>query len=392
MGVMIMKKDVFRRTGDVVLFIVIMGFVLPIMLMGMLYVWFGGLPFLLPLVLVLYVSLGVLLAMALFDKNKHKKIIYRIITGVVVLSLIPAIPGIYDKTRPVVRDGYVDTSSYAPFHEHSQVVTLKEPSTLKIEDHLPIIDGATALYPVYSAFARAVYPEKEYYQHDSEVMSNRTGEAYENLINGRADIIFVLAPSEQQLAKAERLGKELKLTPIAKEAFVFFVNAKNPVKNLTVDEIKGIYTGDITNWKEVGGKNKDIRAFQRPQDSGSQTALQHFMGDVPIMDPPVEDIASLMGTIIDQVSDYKNYSNAIGYTFRYYSTEMTNNNSIRLLAVDGVEPTKETIRSGEYPITNELYAVTAGSDNPHVAEFIDWILSEQGQEIVEKTGYVSIIE
>lgn len=162
------------------------------------------------------------------------------------------------------------------------------------------------------------------------------------------------------------------------------------MKSLTEDEIKEIYAGDITNWKEVGGKNKDIRAFQRPQDSGSQTALQHFMGDRPIMDPPVEDIASLMGTIIDQVSDYKNYNNAMGYTFRYYSTEMTNNNSIRLLAVNGVEPTKDTVRSGEYPITNELYAVTAGSDNPHVDAFIDWILSEQGQEIVEKTGYVSI--
>ena len=217
-----MEKDIFRRTGDVVLFIVIMGFALPIALIGFLYVWFGGYPFLLSLVLVLYVSLGVLLAMALFDKHKHKKIIYRMVMGAIILSLIPAIPGIYDKTRPVVRDGYVDTSSYAPFHEHSQVVTLQEPSTLKIEENLPVIDGATALYPIYSAFARAVYPEKEYYEHNSEVMSNRTGEAYENLMNGRADIIFVLAPSEQQLAKAKRLGKELKLTPIGKEAFVFF--------------------------------------------------------------------------------------------------------------------------------------------------------------------------
>lgn len=388
-GGSVVAKDLFRRTGDVIMYIVIMGFLLPAVLIAALYVWLGGWTFLLPFVLVLYISVGIVLVMTLFNKKKHKKIIYRMIIGVIALSLIVAIPGIYEKTRPVVQDGYVDTSSYAPFHELSQVVTLKEPSTLKIKDNLPIIDGATALYPVYSAFARAVYPEKEYEQHNSEVMSNRTGEAYENLINGRADIIFVVAPSEQQLAKAERLGKELKLTPIGKEAFVFFVNDKNPVQSLTVDEIKGIYTGDITNWKEVGGKNKDIRAFQRPQDSGSQTALQHFMGDVPIMDPPVEDIASLMGTIIDQVSDYKNYNNAMGYTFRYYSTEMTKNNSIRLLAVDGVEPTKETIRSGEYPITNELYAVTAGSENPHVDALIDWILSEQGQEIVEKTGYVS---
>ena len=113
-------------------------------------------------------------------------------------------------------------------------------------------------------------------------------------------------------------------------------------------------------------------------------------GIIPIMDPPTEDIASLMGTIIGQVSDYKNHNNAIGYTFRYYSSQMVNNNKIRLLAVNGVEPTVETIRSGEYPITNEFYAVTAGSDNPHVEAFLEWILSEEGQEIIEKTGYVPV--
>ena len=182
----------------------------------------------------------------------------------------------------------------------------------------------------------------------------------------------------------------MKLTPIGKEAFVFFVNSKNRVKSLTTDEIKGIYSGEITDWEKVGGKNKAIRAFQRPEDSGSQTALQQFMGNVPIMDPPVEDIASLMGTIIDAVSDYRNYNNAIGYTFRYYSTEMVKDRNIRLLGVNGVKPTVENIKSGEYPITNELYAITAGSDNPHIDEFIEWILSEQGQAIIEKTGYVSI--
>lgn len=384
------EKDILWRAGDVVIVIVIMGLLLPFALIGALYVWFAGLLFLLPLLVVLYVSLGTVLAVRTFGKSKHEKDIYRVIIGVVSLSLIVAVPGIYNKTRPVVQDGYIDTNAYEPFSDHTKAVTLAEPSTLKIEDNLPIIDGATALYPVYAAFAQAVYPKKKYDQNDSEVMSNRTGEAYSNLINGRADIIFALAPSDQQLAVAKRLGKELKLTPIGKEAFVFFVNEKNPVQSLTEDEIKGIYAGDITSWKAVGGKKKEIRAFQRPEDSGSQTALQHFMGDVPIMDPPVEDIASLMGTVIDQVSDYKNYNNAIGYTFRYYSTEMTKNNNIRLLSVNGVEPTKETIRSGDYPITNELYAVTAGSDNPHVDAFIDWILSEQGQEIIEKTGYVSI--
>lgn len=374
----------------VIYILIIMTFLLPLGLIGLLSSWIGGMSFLFPLIVVLYLSLGIYVAGSFFQFGKRKRILYRIAAICIALSLVYTIPGIYHKTRPTIGDGYVETFEYAPFTTNSKVVSLSEPTTLKIVENLPIIDGATALYPVYSAFAQAVYPEKEYDQYDSEVMSNRTGEAYDNLINGRVDIIFALAPSAEQLKNAEGRNRKLELTPIGKEAFVFFVNSRNDVKNLTTDEIKGIYSGEINNWKKVGGKNKSIRAFQRPENSGSQTALQHFMGDMPIMDPPVEDIASLMGTILDEVSDYKNYNNSIGYTFRYYSTEMTKNNNIRLLRVNDVEPTKETIRLGDYPITNEIYAITAGSSNPHIDEFLEWILSEQGQRIVEETGYVSM--
>ncbi|MFS0576192.1 substrate-binding domain-containing protein [Sporosarcina sp. 179-K 3D1 HS] len=380
------------KIGSIVYVVVVMAFLLPIALVGGVVVYMMGMKFLLPLIIVAYLIVGTLMVMSFFPRAIHKKLMNRIMIGAIALAVVAAIPGIYHYTRPVVQDGYIATHDYAPFQESTKAVSLDEPATLKLEDDLPILDGATALYPIYSAFAQAVYPEKEYNQYDSEVMSNRTGEAYDNLFSGRADIIFVSGPSKAQLAKAEEMGKDMKLTPIGREAFVFFVNARNPVKSLTTDELKGIYSGQITNWKEVGGKRKSIRAFQRPEDSGSQTALQHFMGDVPIMDPPVEDIASFMGTIIDQVSDYKNYNNAIGYTFRYYSTQMVKNSAIRLLQVDGVEPTVETIRSGEYPLTDEFYAVTAGSDNPHIESFLEWIVSEQGQDIVEKTGYVPVSE
>lgn len=376
--------------GRIFFIFFVMALVLVITLIGSFIAWLSGAPFFLPLIVVLSIAVGIFVVRAVMGWKENQKMFHRLTTIAVVLSLLYTVPGIYEKSRPVIQDGYVDTYDYAPFAEQSKAVQLEEPATLKIEEELPIIDGATALYPVYAAFAQAVYPEKNYDQYNSEVMSNRTGEAYDNLIDGRVDIIFALAPSKDQIARAEKNNRKLTLTPIGKEAFVFFVNEKNPVESLTTDEIKGIYTGEIDNWKEVGGKKKAIRAFQRPEDSGSQTALQHFMGDTPIMDPPVEDIASLMGTMLDVVSDYKNYNNAIGYTFRYYSTEMTSNNNIRFLSVNGIAPTTETIQSGDYPITNEIYAITAGSQNPHIDEFIDWILSEQGQGIVEKTGYVMI--
>ena len=158
-----------------------------------------------------------------------------------------------------------------------------------------------------------------------------------------------------------------------------------------MQQIKDIYAGKITNWSELGGGNDEIRAFQRPEDSGSQTALQRLMGDTPIMEAPSEDVATGMGGIIHEVSQYKNYKNAIGYTFRYYSNEMVRNEEIKLLAIDGVEPTKNTIRTNSYPITSQFYIVTRGEAEGNVQALIDWVLSEQGQELIEQAGYVSII-
>jgi len=357
---------------------------------GALLLLFSGWGYLIPLLIALMVILN-LYQVFYFFELKQKKVLYWLAGISLTVSAIVVVPDAYDQTIATVDDqsgGILE--EYEPFKYGTKAVELSEPSSYKIETELPRMDGATALYPIYAAFTQAVYPEGEYPSYNSTVMSNRTGEAYMNLINGQVDIIFALGPSKSQLQYAERSGVELKLTPIGKEAFVFFVNEKNPVKGLTTQQIRDIYSGQITNWGEVGGKNHDIRAFQRPEDSGSQTALQAFMGETPIMEAPTSNTPSLMGGIIEEVAAYKNYKNAIGYTFRFYSTEMVANDQIKLLAVDGVEPSKETIRSGEYPIVQQFYAVTAGSNNPHLQEFIEWIQSPEGQEIIEKTGYVPI--
>lgn len=276
------------------------------------------------------------------------------------------------------------------FWEDSKVVKLEEEAGFRLESNLPRLDGATALYPVYSAFAQATYPEREYDPYHSEVMSTKTGEAYNRLFNGEIDIIFVAGPSRKQVELAEQMGVELQLTPIGREAFVFFVNSTNPVEELTLDEIQRIYSGEITNWSNVGGNNEKIRPFQRPEGSGSQTALQNIMGETPLMEAPTEDVVAGMGGIIEQTANYRNYENAIGYSFRYFSTEMVQNGGIKHLKINGVAPTKDTIRSGEYPMISEFYAITAGSDNPNIEPFLEWILSDQGQKLIEETGYVSV--
>jgi phosphate transport system substrate-binding protein len=292
----------------------------------------------------------------------------------------------------VVSTQDVDLLQYRPFARNSKVVTLDKASTFKIDEDLPILDGATALYPVYAGFVQAVYPEKEYSLDESEVVSTQTSNAFNRLVSGEVDMIFMAKPSEEQMDYARLKGVELTLTPIGREAFVFFVHKDNPVEELSVDEIQGIYSGKITNWKEVGGKDKDIRAFQRPEGSGSQSALINFMGNTPLMNPPSKDIVSGMGGIIRETSNYQNRPNAIGYSFRHFSEEMVQNGKIKNIAVNGVLPTKENIQNKTYPIVANFYAITAHSKNPHLEEFIQWIQSEQGQEIVERSGYVPVEE
>ncbi|MFC0232220.1 PstS family phosphate ABC transporter substrate-binding protein [Bhargavaea ullalensis] len=376
--------------GKVLSLLFITVFVLIFSIMPIVWVLFGGYDHWAPALFGVLAGFITIIGLSIFNV-RSPKVFYGVPASIVLIGLAASIPGVYVHSKPVVQAGEVDLFEYMPF-DGNRTASLDGPASFRITEDVPVIDGATALYPVYAAFVQAVYPEKEYFPYEGEVMSNRTGQAYESLISGEVDLIFALGPSEAQRERAEAAGRKLVLTPIGREAFVFFVNRDNPVDSLTQAQLRGIYAGELTNWREAGGKRAKIRAYQRPADSGSQTALEDFMGDVPIMDAPTERTADLMSGIIEDVSDYRNFGGAIGYTFRYYSEEMVGNHDIKLLAVDGVKPGVDTVRSGAYPLTRELYAITAGTGNPNVAPFIDWILTEEGQALVEKTGYVGIGE
>jgi phosphate transport system substrate-binding protein len=189
---------------------------------------------------------------------------------------------------------------------------------------------------------------------------------------------------------ADQWGDELHLTPIGKDAFVFFVNKSNPVNSLTVSQIRDIYSGKITNWKLLGGNDEEIVPFQRSKNSGSQTALESIMGDTAIVPASTELIGSEMEGIIERVSDYHNYHNAVGYSFLFFTREMVQSDQIKILSVDGVFPDMKTIENGRYPFTETFYAITMGEEKENTKKFIGWILSEQGQRLIKKTGYVPV--
>ncbi len=284
----------------------------------------------------------------------------------------------------------VDLDQYFPFGTNNKLYTFKQAPNLAINDNYPLLDGATAAYPIYAAAVQGIYKGLNVDNVEKYVQCNTTPTAYERLMNKEVDAIFVAEPSKKQLEMAKSKGVKLKLIPIGREAFVFFVNKKNKVNSLSVTEIQGIYTKEITNWKSVGGKNKRIMPFQRPENSGSQTIMENkIMKGIQLAKPLREEYSQFMGEIVDRVADYRNYDEAIGYSFRYYASGMNKNENIKLLAINGIEPTAENIRNGKYPYTVDVYLVTREDvKNPKLDSLINWFLSKQGQEMVESVGYV----
>lgn len=272
----------------------------------------------------------------------------------------------------------IELDKYLPFAEGSEVVKID--TDFKLTENLPIINGAAALYPVFSGCVGAVYPEEsvvfddENFTPESSLQYTNTVRAYKSVVDGDADIIFCAEPSQQQLDYAKEQGVELEFLPVGKEAFVFIVNNDNPVNSLSVEEIKGIYSGKYKNWSQVGGEKSVIDPVQRIEGSGSQSVMMSFMDGSSMKKNPF----GFMGR-------------AIGFSFRYYVSGIVENDGVKMLSVNGVYPDKENISSGKYPVTFDFYAVyRKDNTNPNVDLMLDWILSDDGQEIVEKSGYIPV--
>lgn len=221
----------------------------------------------------------------------------------------------------------------------------------------------------------------------------KTDEAYTRLFDGSTQLIFVTSPSQEEQEKANNRKFSMEIVPIVSEAFVFLVNKDNPVDNLTLDQVRKIYTGEITNWKEVGGSDVAIRAMQRPVNSGSQTGfLDLVMNGLTVMEPPVEWVSGDMGGLIDMVAHYDNQPDAIGYSYYYYVTDMVANPNVKLLKINGIAPTSATISDSTYPIHTNYFAVfnSKEAQDSDVRKIVDYLLTDEGQELVEAAGYVRL--
>jgi phosphate transport system substrate-binding protein len=255
----------------------------------------------------------------------------------------------------------------------------------------PKVDGSTATIPLSETMAsKLLQLSKE--EVKKIVKHNTTHEAYVNLINGTADIILVTEPSKEELSLAKEANVELEIYPVVKEGFVFLVNKNNPINSLTSSQVKDIYQGKIKNWKELGGEDKEILAYQRDPNSGSQTLMEQLvMKGLPMTKYPSTLVYSMDG-LIEKIASYDNSEKALGYSVFYYARSMYNKETVKLLSIDGIAPDNKNISSGKYPFTTAYYAVLKKNTPKDASsrKLLGWMLGKEGQKLTEEAGYVAL--
>lgn len=275
----------------------------------------------------------------------------------------------------------------------------------------PSIDGSTVTVPMAIEFARQ-HLSLEEIDIESFVFFNTTHEAYVNLIEKKpnpapqvvsangvmdpahpVDLILVTPPSDEETKLANQQGVALTMEAVCYDAFVFIVHKDNPIESLSLAQIQAIYSGEITNYAEVGGSDAPIAAYQRPKNSGSQTAMENLvMQGKPLKESPHEYSFIGMGSLVEAVADFQMRESSLGYTYLYYIDTLYKNENLKVIKVDGIEPSPENLRSGAYPLTTAYYGVIRKEDAENAGGlFLEWILSKEGQRCIAQAGYVTAI-
>ena len=238
-------------------------------------------------------------------------------------------------------------------------------------------------------------PSFSYNDYLANNLCSGTHGAYTNLIESKTDIIIASRDiSRNEKAAAAELGIELETAPLAIDALVFIVNPKNPVKNLTSDQVRKIYTGEITNWKEVGGVDHVITPYIRDADSGSQEKMETLV---------MKGLTMIDGTYMREIigsqmtSPYMQLENdeyGIGYTPFFYCTAMVRDLlNVKMLSIDDVAPSKESLRENSYPFVSSIYAAVHRSESHQSMAYklYQFLFTEKGADMIDESGYIAIM-
>lgn len=253
-------------------------------------------------------------------------------------------------------------------------------SPILATETIVVIKGSTTVLPIAQSCAEVFMEENPAIS--ISVQGGGSGVGIASLIDGTCNIANASRPiKEKEIATAQEKGVNPVETVIARDAIALVVHPSNALAGLTLAEIKAIYTGKVSNWSEVGGADQEIIVVSRDSASGTFETFN----ELALEGEKVRADALLQASNAAVVTTVANTPGAIGYVgLGYVSKE------IKALTVDEVIPSKETVNAGDYPLARSLFMYTDGKPEGAVKKFIDFVLSAEGQKLVEENGYISL--
>jgi phosphate transport system substrate-binding protein len=246
-----------------------------------------------------------------------------------------------------------------------------------------VVDGSTTVGPIAKAFA-------EYYMKANQgvnitVSESGSGNGAKSIINASCDVATMSRPMKtSEKTSAKDAGVMVIENIVAMDGLGVVVHPSNPVEGLTIEQIRGIYTGKTTNWKQVGGPDSKIVVISRETNSGTYESFETLVLNKAKMVGSVEYVGS-NGAIRQRVL---NTEGAIGYVGMAFFE------GLKVLSVNDVKPTIETVTSKKYPVSRPLYMYTNGrpKDGSHLSKFVNLSKTAEGQKIISDVGFIPIVE
>ena len=278
--------------------------------------------------------------------------------------------------------------------ENKQQIDWKQFSTMDFYDSaFPQIAVSAVTAPIgeniLSAFSNDISSEQSLLHYGT------IEENFRSLLSGECDIVFSPEPSEELLALQEEYHTELECIPISKEAIVFLVSYENSLENLYLEDIQNIYSGNITSWENFTGEETTIVAYQKNENSLLQSMFHRYiLSKEKTMQPPKNLQFDSEKNLITTLSFYDGSPYAIGYDTYYYASTILFDYRIKMLAIDGIYPTKKNIANGIYPLMTNYYAVirkNSQMDAPQ-QKLIQYLTSPMGQKLISASGYIPLSE
>ncbi len=248
---------------------------------------------------------------------------------------------------------------YEPFSKNNML--FKQEQSIKIKDDLPKIEAASAFYPFAANLVQNIYSEDSYSKELLKMVS--TSQAFEDIINGKTDMIIATKPSDEQREMIKKSNIKLNFKTIYMEPLVILLNKDNITNNLSIEQIQDIYYGSKSNWN----------TYQLEKNNGSQTCFESIVKNNELGKNHYE--INTMPKIIDKIGLDKN---GIGYAFYSYYSKMHKNNNAKIINVNNKE-----FKNIDYPLLFEVYLIYKTDNNENISKIVNWLETEEGQEFIK---------